>query len=68
MLCAYAGYSASKQNIEKIAVISNDKEYSSIISVIKSINSNVEIAFECCIYNVIYELYVFRKTTTNIRH
>ncbi len=54
MLCAYAGYSASKQNIEKIAVISNDKEYSSIISVIKSINSNVEIAFECCIYNVIY--------------
>lgn len=54
MICAYAGYSASKSNVEKIAFISNDKEYTSIISVIKSINPDVEIAFESCIYNVIY--------------
>lgn len=54
MISAYAGYAASKPDVEKIAVISSDKGYSPIITVIKEINQNVELLFECCIHNVIY--------------
>lgn len=54
MISAYAGYAVLQENISKIAIISNDKEYSSITTVIKSINPNVEMLFDCCIYNVIY--------------
>lgn len=54
MISAYAGYAASKENINKIAVISNDKGYSSIIPVIKSINPDTELVFDCCIHNILF--------------
>lgn len=54
MISAYAGYAVLQENVSKIAIISNDKEYSSIMTVIKSINSNVKMLFDCCIHNIIY--------------
>ena len=52
MVSAYAGYAASKENVRKIAILSNDKGYTSIIKVIEKINPNTELVFECCIHNV----------------
>lgn len=52
MISAYAGYIASKECIDKIAILSNDKEYASITKVIENINPEIELAFESCIYNV----------------
>lgn len=54
MITAYMGYSASKNNIGKIAVISKDKGYVSVIPVITEINSSVKLVFEECIYNVLF--------------
>lgn len=54
MISAYAGYAASKENITRIAVLSNDKGYASIETIIKAVNSDIELVFENCIYNVIH--------------
>lgn len=52
MVSAYAGYAASKENVKKIAILSNDKGYTSIVRVIEKINPDAELIFECCIHNV----------------
>jgi len=54
MVSAYAGYAASKQGIKRIAVLSNDKGYLSIESIIKTVNSDIELVFDNCIHNVIH--------------
>ncbi|MGN0606446.1 MAG: PIN domain-containing protein [Oscillospiraceae bacterium] len=53
MVSAYAGYIASNPNIKRIAVISKDKGYTSIIPVIKAVNNEIEMIFDSCIYNII---------------
>ena len=52
MVSAYAGYVSSKENIGKIAILSNDKGYSSVEMIIKSVNPEIELLFENCIFDV----------------
>lgn len=53
MISAYAGYISSNENISRIAVISNDKGYLSISSLINALRPSVELLFDCCIYNIV---------------
>ena len=54
MISAYAGYAASKENISRIAILSNDKGYFSIATIIEAVNPEIELIFESCIHNVIH--------------
>jgi len=51
MITTYAGYAASKDNINKIVILSNDKGFSSITNVIAKLNPKIDLVFENCIYN-----------------
>ena len=54
MITVYIGYFASQQDIERIAVISKDRGYTSIKSVVNDINKELKLYFEHCIYNIIF--------------
>jgi len=54
MITVYIGYFASQQDIERVAVISKDKGYTSIKSVVNDINKELKLYFENCIYNIIF--------------
>lgn len=54
MITTYIGYYASKNDTDRICVISKDKGYTSIKPVIDDINSNIELCFDTCIHNVIF--------------